>query len=261
MAARMGIPTLIQEQNSYPGITTRMLAPRVNEVHVTFAATRRFLRRQDNVHETGNPVRSAVGSVSREQGAAFFGLRTESTTLLVTGGSQGSASINAAVLRILPNIREQGLQVIWLTGEREFAGLNDRVREMSRGVGPVSIRLFGFLENMEYAFAAADIVLCRSGATTLAELLNAGLPSILVPYPFAAADHQTENAKTLAEHGAAVLLPDGEVRERLWEVLSTLVQDAPRRALMAERARSLARPDAAQVLAKAVIARAEQRHG
>jgi UDP-N-acetylglucosamine--N-acetylmuramyl-(pentapeptide) pyrophosphoryl-undecaprenol N-acetylglucosamine transferase len=252
---------LLQEQNSYPGVTTRLLAPRVNEVHVTFAATRRFLRRQDNVYETGNPVRSAVGSVTREQGAAFFGLRAGSTTLLVMGGSQGSASINAAVLRILPQVCEHGLQLIWLAGEREFAGLNDRVQEEAQRAGPASIRLFGFLDKMEYAFAAADLVVCRSGASTLAEVVNAGLPSVLVPYPFAAADHQTENAKTLVEQGAAVLLPDREVGSRLWEVLATLLPDVQRRAQMAERARSLARPDAARVLAGAVIALAERHHG
>jgi UDP-N-acetylglucosamine--N-acetylmuramyl-(pentapeptide) pyrophosphoryl-undecaprenol N-acetylglucosamine transferase len=256
-ASLLGIPTLIQEQNSYPGATTRLLAKRVNEVHITFENTRRFLRRKDNVHLTGNPVRALVGTIARAGGAASLGLDPERTTLLVVGGSQGAVSINTAMLAIVPPLLAQGVQVIWLTGEREFARVQKQL-----GTPPVrgGLLLRPFLADMEQALAAADLVVCRSGASTLAELMCAGLPSILVPYPHAAADHQTENARAMVEAGAALVCADGDIGTRLETMIHELLGNATRRAAMGTAAKAMGKPGAAQTLANAALTLARSHH-
>ena len=256
-ASLLGIPTLIQEQNSYPGATTRMLATRVNQVHITFESTRRFLRRKDNVHLTGNPVRALVGTIPRADGAASLGLDPGRTTVLVVGGSQGAVSINTAMLAIVPPLLGQGVQVIWLTGEREFARVQ---KQLGTPPAPGGLLLCPFLAEMECAFAAADLVVCRSGASTLAELMCAGLPSILVPYPHAAADHQTENARAMVEEGAAFLCPDGDLNTRLGSLIHALLWNAARRAAMGAAAKTMGKPDAARTLATAALTLARLHH-
>jgi len=256
-ASLLGIPTLIQEQNSYPGATTRLLAKRVNEVHITFENTRRFLSRKDNVHLTGNPVRALVGTIARAEGAASLGLDPERTTLLVVGGSQGAVSINTAMLAIVPPLLAQGVQVIWLTGEREFARVQ---KQLGTPPVPGALLLRAFLADMEQAFAAADLVVCRSGASTLAELMCTGLPSILVPYPHAAADHQTENARAMVEEGAAVICADGDIGVRLETMIHELLGNAARRAAMGIAAKTMGKPGAAQTLANAALTLARSRH-
>jgi UDP-N-acetylglucosamine--N-acetylmuramyl-(pentapeptide) pyrophosphoryl-undecaprenol N-acetylglucosamine transferase len=256
-ASLLGVPTLIQEQNSYPGVTTRLLARRASEVHVTFEATRRYLKRQDNVKVSGNPVRSSVGTVSRVEGAEFFRLDPARTTLLVFGGSLGATSLNNAMLRVLPELAARTVQVIWQTGERDHTRAREFVLTSGDRVEALT-RVHRFIERMENAFAACDLVLCRAGASTIAELTLAGLPSVLVPYPFAAADHQTENARAMAEAGAAVMCKDSEVETRLLPVVLELLADPARRQMMGTRAKKLARPEAARTLAQAVLGLAGQ---
>ncbi len=256
-ASLLGIPTLIQEQNSYPGATTRLLAKRVNEVHITFENTRRFLRRKDNVHLTGNPVRALVGTIARADGAASLGLDPERTTVLVVGGSQGAVSINTAMLTIVPLLLAQGVQVIWLTGEREFARVQ---KQLGTPPAPDGLLLRSFFADMELAFAVADLVVCRSGASTLAELMCAGLPSILVPYPHAAADHQTENARTMVKEGAALVCADRDISSRLEAMIHELLGNAPRRAAMGIAAKTMGKPAAARVLANAALTLSRLHH-
>jgi UDP-N-acetylglucosamine--N-acetylmuramyl-(pentapeptide) pyrophosphoryl-undecaprenol N-acetylglucosamine transferase len=256
-ASLLGIPTLIQEQNSYPGVTTRLLATRADQVHITFESTRRFLRRSDNVHLTGNPVRALIGTVTRANGAASLGLDPACTTVLVVGGSQGAVSINTAMLAIAPALLQQGVQVIWLTGEREFARVQEQLGTLP-AAGELVLR--PFLADMQHAFAVADLVVCRSGASTLAELMCAGLPSILVPYPHAAADHQTENARAMVEGGAALLCPDGEIGTRLSTLITELLGNVARRAAMGAAAATMGKPDAARTLANAALTLARSRH-
>ena len=251
-ASLLGIPTLIQEQNSYPGATTRLLAPRVSEVHLTFENTRRYLKRKDNVKVSGNPVRSGVGAVSRQEGAGFFRLQPDRTTLLVFGGSLGATSLNKAMLGILPEIIARDVQVIWQTGQSDYTAAREFVLTAGEKVS-ANTRVHRFVERMENAFAACDLALCRSGASTIAELTLAGIPSVLVPYPFAAADHQTENARAMAEGGAAVLCKDSELETELLPLVMGLLEDPARRQAMGNRAKMLARPDAARVLAQAVL--------
>jgi len=249
----LGVPTLIQEQNSYPGVTTRLLARRASEVHITFEQSRRFLKRQDNVKLSGNPVRSAVGTVNRREGAEFFRLDSGRTTLLVFGGSLGATSLNKAMVRILPEIVAHNVQVIWQTGQEDYTMAREFVLTAGESVA-AHTRVHRFIDKMENAFAACDLALCRSGASTLAELTLAGIPSVLVPYPFAAADHQSENARAMTEGGAALMCKDSELETGLLPLVLALLDDPARREAMGRRAKMLAKPDAARTLARAVLA-------
>ncbi len=253
-ASLMGIPTVLQEQNSYPGVTTRLLSKRATEVHLTFESSAKFLQRKDNIKVTGNPVRSSMGAISRGDAIKSFGLDPAKQTVLVFGGSLGATSLNAAMLRGYGRILEAGAQILWQTGAKDF----DMIQ---RRVSTPAVKVLPFIDNMEYAYAACDLALCRAGATTLAELTLAGIPSILVPYPHAAADHQTENAKVMSRHGAGMLIPDADVDARLTDEVIALLKDGPRREIMARNARALGKPDAAAVIARSILAIADARHG
>lgn len=251
-ASLLKIPTLIQEQNSYPGATTRLLATRATEVHLTFPGSQRFLKRTAHVHVSGNPTRNLIGSRSREEGAAFFGLDPRRLTVLVFGGSQGASSLNKAVSAAVATLVAEGVQIVWGTGDHDFPtaeaavrGLNPEARSM--------VSIHRYLEKIEFAYAACDLAITRAGATTLAELTRAGIPSVLVPYPFAAADHQTENAKAMADAGAAVMVRDSDLAARLLPTVRGLLSDSHRLGRMAEHASSLGHPQAAEELAASVI--------
>jgi UDP-N-acetylglucosamine--N-acetylmuramyl-(pentapeptide) pyrophosphoryl-undecaprenol N-acetylglucosamine transferase len=248
VAQKLKIPTLVQEQNGVPGETTRLLAPHADEVHVSFETTRDFLRRKDNVRVTGTPVREAIGQRKRSDGAAEFGLDPGAKTLLVFGGSLGAASINRALTPTLAELVSRDVQIIWQTGQQEFHA----VSALAAGYeSKVVVRRF--IEKMELAYAASDLAVCRAGASSLAELTCAGLPSVLVPYPHAAADHQTKNAEAMQRAGASVLVPDSQAQSRLGEIVLALLFDAGKLQTMAQHTRALGRPEATRVLAEAVL--------
>jgi len=243
----LGRRTLIQEQNSVPGATTRMLAPRADEVHIAFEHSGSYLRRRDNIRLSGNPTRDILGGVTREEGARFFGLDARKKTLLVFGGSRGAATINAAMAPLAGSLAGGGIQVIWQTGDVDFETLRRAFGEYRE-----EVKLYPFIEKMECAYAACDLAVCRSGATSLAELTRTGVPSILIPYPYAAADHQTENAKAMAEAGAGILVPDAEAATLLPAAVRGLLNDGERLQTMGKAARLLGKPGAAGVLADAI---------
>jgi UDP-N-acetylglucosamine--N-acetylmuramyl-(pentapeptide) pyrophosphoryl-undecaprenol N-acetylglucosamine transferase len=249
VATVLGIPTLIQEQNSFPGVTTRRLASRVNEVHLTFESSKKYLKRLDNVRVSGNPTSAKLGTVAREVGARFFSLNPLRSTMLVVGGSLGATSINREIERILPKLLVLNMQLIWQTGAQDF----ERVSLMLRPEAKQSVVVTKFIEQMECAYAAADFAVCRAGATTVAELARVGMPAILVPYPHAAADHQTENARAMVEAGAALMIKDDEQEEKLLDAIRDLRADTTRLKHMAENAKGLGKPDAAATLADAVL--------
>jgi UDP-N-acetylglucosamine--N-acetylmuramyl-(pentapeptide) pyrophosphoryl-undecaprenol N-acetylglucosamine transferase len=257
VAAVLGIPTLIQEQNSYPGLTTRLLASRATEVHLSFERSRRFLSARAHLQVSGNPTRAAIGRVGRAEGAEALQVDPTGFTLLVFGGSQGARSINDAVLSSLGKLKN--MQMVWVTGTEDFGRIQNALRAGTVEHGPLSLR--PYIEQMENAYAVADLVVCRAGATTIAEIARAGLPSLLVPYPFATADHQMENAKAMEESGAAVVLRDTELPDRLVPVLTALARDRERLRDMASHAARLGAPHATEVLAEAVMRLAGERRG
>ncbi|MCB2206289.1 undecaprenyldiphospho-muramoylpentapeptide beta-N-acetylglucosaminyltransferase [bacterium] len=253
VAAKTGRPTLIHEQNEYPGITTRKLAADVDEVHVTYESSARLLRQAKQLVMSGNPVRLSLQKHDSGDARVHFGLHPSRRTLLVFGGSLGASAINRAMRNLVPRLVREEYQLIWQTGAKdidEYASFGALYQ------GQVVVR--PFIDEMDMAYSAADLVLCRAGATTLAELGVLGLPAVLVPYPHAAADHQTHNATAVADSGAAVMLRDSEL-DRLEGTLFTLLDDDPALARMAQASAQLGRPQAAFHIAEAVIRLAEQK--
>ena len=247
VASLLGIPTVVHESNSYPGITTRLLSGRATRVFTAFEATNRWLKRTDNVELVGTPTREALDNVSRQSAFKFFGLDEKKQTVLVFGGSLGATSVNRVMVQVVDNLVARGVQFIWQTGEDDYSDLNSRMSGKSIGwIG-------AFIDRMDYAYAAADIVVSRSGATTIAELTRLGKPAILVPYPFAAADHQTMNARTIAEQGAAAIVVDKDAEILLGKTILELLGDRARMESMAKASRSLGRTDAAKVIAEKIL--------
>lgn len=247
VASLLGIPSVVHESNSYPGVTTRMLASRATKVFITFEATKQWLSQRAHVELVGNPTRAELSSVTREEGAKHFSLDASKKTVLAFGGSLGAASINAAMPKILQDAITTGYQVIWQTGESNAASL------------PVvqhheNIKVLPYLENIEYAYAAADLVISRAGATTLAELTRLGKPAILVPYPHAAANHQELNAQAMVEAGAAFLINDNELHEKLLGQVKALLFNESLRRDMHNKSVALGKPNAGKELAEKILA-------
>lgn len=245
-ASFSGIPTVVHESNSYPGVTTRMLAGRVTKVFTTFDITRTWLASSANVEVVGNPTRAELSAASRTDGAAAFGLSPERPTLFVFGGSLGAASINSAMPAVVSLAVARGWQVIWQTGETD-KGSAAKVPQHP------DIKVMAYVDRMDLGYAAADVVVCRSGATTLAELTRLGKPAVLVPYPFAAANHQEMNADTMVQAGAAVMLKDDRLHTELAAAVEQLMSAPGVRAAMAQKSLALGRPDAGAVIAGRII--------
>lgn len=199
--------TVIQEQNSYPGLTTRKLATRVDRVFLGFKAAKKHLEMLAETMETGNPVKDIIGKVSKEEARKEYGFSMDDKVILVMGGSQGASSINQNVCDNIDSITD-GYKLIWQTGDLNYREITDGLGEKLAGHA-----VFAFTDRVEYAYAAADIAIARAGALTLAELEAAGLPAILIPYPYAAEDHQRINAEYFAEQSAAIIFDDKELKE------------------------------------------------
>jgi UDP-N-acetylglucosamine--N-acetylmuramyl-(pentapeptide) pyrophosphoryl-undecaprenol N-acetylglucosamine transferase len=214
-AQSKGIPTFIHESNSFAGKANIMLGKKAEKVFVASDGMEKFFPAK-KIMITGNPVRKniAASKISREEGMHFFGLDPAKKTILVTGGSLGARTINETIAASINEITDNGLQLIWQTG-KPFAAEAKRLSE-----GRIDIWTNDFITQMEYAFAAADIVVSRSGAMAIAELCIVKKPVIFVPYPFAAEDHQTVNAKQLVDKHAAIMVSDKEAKQKL---ISTLI--------------------------------------
>ncbi len=255
LAARLtGRPLILQEQNSIPGLTNRWLARIADEVHLSFLEARSHFQRRDHLKVTGNPVRSHLLAGDREQAMREFALTPGKPTVFVFGGSLGAKRINDAALDALRRLKGRlDFQCILQTGRDDHARVLEAVsrEQLAATVRP-------FIREMHLAYAAADLVVCRAGAMTLAEIAVCGLPAILVPYPFAAHDHQAVNAANLVDRGAAIVVPDAELDgERLARELAVLLVDRPALSRMSSNARLFARPDAANRLARALVHWAE----
>lgn len=248
-ATLAGVPTLIQEQNSYPGATTRFLGKRVNEVHLTFEQSRRYFRRPDNVFVSGNPTRRDLENVSHADALRYFGFSADTgNTILILGGSLGARSVNRALMKNLSNLLDENFQIIWQTGLEDFATV-DRALE---GNQRAAVRVYPFIDRMDYAYEVADLVVCRAGATTIAELTRLGKPAILVPYPFAAANHQVENARSMVANSAAEIVTDGDLENKLVEKIMVLFQQGKLQP-MSDCSRKLGMPGAARDLAMSAL--------
>ena len=249
-AVMASVPTLIQEQNSYPGVTTRLLARKVNEVHVTFDASKKYFMGARNIFVSGNPTRSDLDNVTKDQALSYFGFDPQSPkkTLLIFGGSLGAHSINQAILCHLHEFIRRDIRIIWQTGEADELSVTTTTKKYSKDQCWVK----AYIDRMDYAYAASDLVVCRAGATTIAEITRLGKPAILVPYPYAAGNHQVENAGSLAEQGAVVMIEDKRIKEDLLASVEMAMQESHLRD-MSRKSKSLGRADAAKDIAKRVI--------
>jgi UDP-N-acetylglucosamine--N-acetylmuramyl-(pentapeptide) pyrophosphoryl-undecaprenol N-acetylglucosamine transferase len=260
LAARGRIPQVLHEQNSRPGLANRIAARYAERVALTFPASADGFRRTPRTHVTGNPVQQRLRELDlvarRSGGRTRLGLDPHRPTLLVFGGSQGARSINSAVAAAAAAWQSLGLQVLHLTGPTGHDAAMEAWR--AAGVDPEvegsDVRVVPFLDDMADAYAAADLVVSRAGATTIAELSVLGLPAVLIPYPHATADHQRGNAESLASAGAAVLLDDADLDPAtLTEAVAPIVTDVERAGRMSLAMRSWARPNAAEALARLVL--------
>ncbi|HLV52876.1 MAG TPA: undecaprenyldiphospho-muramoylpentapeptide beta-N-acetylglucosaminyltransferase [Cryomorphaceae bacterium] len=249
-AASRGVPTLVQEQNSFPGITNRILAKKATAVCVAYPDMNKWFP-DHKIILTGNPVRKEVLDFAgkREEAAKAFGLSPDKTTVLVVGGSLGARTINESVENLLEMFHAGEFQMIWQTG-KHYA---DRAQNAVRARNLANVVATPFIERMDLAYAMADLVVSRAGAMSVSELTLAGKPSILIPSPNVAEDHQTKNAKALADRDAAVLIPDDAAKRKLPEVLSKILGDASWRARLSENAKTLALPDAAEKIADEIF--------
>ena len=242
-AQELHIKTLLHEQNAYPGLANRQLARRADAVCLTFAAAAPYFPHPERLHVTGLPVRAAIAAATKEAALACFdwpAADPSCRTLLITGGSQGAASINAAAREIVPTLLQQGVRVIWTTGNDEYIPLRQQVPEH-----PL-LRLKPFLSHMEYALRLADLSVSRAGASFLSEAALVGLPMILAPFPYAANDHQRYNAAALAAQEAAVVVEDAQLNgATLLRTVRDLLDNPIRLQRMREQALTFATPDAA----------------
>ena len=216
-AAGKGIPTIIQEQNSYPGITNKILSKKVRKICVAYEGLEKWFPKEKIVL-TGNPVREEIVKLEgkRERGIEHFGWNTSASTLLIIGGSLGARTINEAIELNLPLLKENNIQVIWQTGK----GFFERAKQSASTFS--NVKVFDFIVRMDLAYAVADVVVSRAGAISVSELCLVKKPCILIPSPNVAEDHQTKNAMALVNHHAAILVKDVDAKEKLGETMKML---------------------------------------
>lgn len=229
-ASRLGFKTLLQEQNSYAGLTNKLLAKEAEVICVAYDGMERFFPREKIVF-TGNPVRSVIEemSCSREEGLAHFGLSSDLPVVLVVGGSLGARSLNRMMECNLDFVKSSQMQVIWQTGRW---GYSDAVAAVQASKADERVKVHEFIQRMDLAYAAADVIVSRAGAIAISELCIVGKPVVLVPSPNVAEDHQTKNAMALVNKGAALMVPDAECGAKGMPLVAEMLADKERRDAM-----------------------------
>lgn len=250
-AASMGIPLVIQEQNSYPGVTNKLVAKKAHTICVAYENMEQWFPK-DKIVLTGNPLRSSMKPVddNKEEGLKFFGLNNDRKTILLVGGSQGALGINRGISAQLSSFMENDYQMIWQTGNHYYekaveevknAGLHDR------------IKCTVFIDRMDLAYAAADVVISRAGAMSISELSLLNKAVVFVPLPTAAEDHQTKNAMSLVKNNAAMMVKNEETESMLLPTVFDLLKDNDRQNEMKKNIARFAKPDAAEDIVDQIV--------
>ena len=249
-AAAMGIPCLIQEQNSYAGVTNKLLAKKADKICVAYEGMERFFP-AEKIIMTGNPVRQALleNKMTKAEAIQTFGLDPQKKTILIVGGSLGAGTVNKSVMQHLDDIEKSGVQVIWQTGKYYHA---DIIKELEGRVLP-NVKIMDFISDMGAAYKAADLVISRAGASSISEFCLLGTPVILVPSPNVAEDHQTKNAMALVNKQAALYVKDAEAPEKVISLALETVQDEQALRSLSENILKLALPNSADIIADEVI--------
>jgi UDP-N-acetylglucosamine--N-acetylmuramyl-(pentapeptide) pyrophosphoryl-undecaprenol N-acetylglucosamine transferase len=245
-AVRRKIPTLIQEQNSFPGITNKILSRKVDKICVAYDSMERFFP-SDKIILTGNPVRRAITTIAdKTEALQHFHLKNDKKVVLIIGGSLGAGTINKSVLHILDQQEEESsVQFLWQTGKQYFNFLNSNQKIQKRN----DVILYPFLDRMDLAYSAADIIVSRAGAIAISELCIIGKPAILIPSPNVAEDHQTKNAEALVNKSAALMLRDNESEDKLFLLVKTLINDIHLQEKLSRNIKAMAFPEAASIIA------------
>lgn len=248
MANKLGVPTVVQEQNSYAGVTNKKVGAKAAKICVAYEGMEQFFP-AEKVLLTGNPIRRESIAIAgkREEALTFFGLDPHKKTILVLGGSLGAKTLNESVVAYLNELNEE-VQVIWQCGSFYV----EKLREELTGQLPDNIKMLAFLQRMDYAYAAADLIISRAGAGTISELCVVGKPVILVPSPNVAEDHQTKNAMALVNKGAALLVKDSDAKKDLVPAALTLLKDADHVAQLSENIKKLGKLNADVQIAEEV---------
>ncbi len=218
-AQSLGIKNVIEEGNYYPGVTVKMVASKADKVILNFEGTKKFLKRGDNVSVMSYPVRENLMRYERSTAAGYFGLNETKKILLVFGGSQGARSINSALLKCFKNITGSGIQLIWQTGEIDFEMVISSVSSNKM------VKVLKYIDKIDYAYSVSDLVVCRSGISTIMELASFGIATIFVPYPLASENHQEKNARAVAEKNAAEVIIDKDLNQKLEGAVLSLIND------------------------------------
>lgn len=248
-ATMMKIPSLIQEQNSYAGITNKILGKRVKKICVAYDGMEKFFP-AEKIVVTGNPVRKDIVNLEmkRDKARIFFGFNAEKKVLLILGGSLGAGTINASIRMNLEKLFGEGIQIIWQTGKGYYEKNAEAAKQYSE-----RIKVRQFIDRMDLAYAAADVVISRAGALSIAELCIAKKPCVLVPSPNVAEDHQTKNALALVNKNAALLVKDAEAKEKLVEVTLSLMKNESLQQILKTNIAALAKPSADDDIANEVF--------
>lgn len=256
-ASLLKVPTIIQEQNVIPGITNKILSRFVDRIALGYQeAASYFKGKPEQIIFTGNPIRPEVMSATREAGLAELGLAAQKLTVLVVGGSRGARSINTAMNGVCKYFAgNPDIQILHVTGQNEYNSIVGNYKQSGIELSSVgNIIIKPYLYNMPLALAAADIAIFRAGAVGLAELTARGIPAILIPYPYAAENHQEFNAKALAKHGAAIVIADKELTDaKLIDAIKSLLDNPKELSNMAKKSKELGRPQAAKIIAQLAI--------
>lgn len=251
IAAWKGIPVILQEQNSYPGITNKILAGKAKKICVAYEGMEKYFDKNKIVF-AGNPVRKDISELDKDINSSlrYFDLTQDKKTVLIFGGSLGARSLNEAVRQNLDSItgKNENIQILWQVGKLYFDEYSG-----SEIVNNKAVKISPFIEKMDKAYAIADIVIARAGALTISELSLCGKPAILVPSPNVAEDHQTKNALNLVERNAAILLRDSEVKERLGDVVLSTIDNKILMDELACNIKKMGKPDAADRIAEIII--------
>ncbi len=248
VAAKLGIPIIIQEQNSYPGVTNRMLARYARRIFTAFPDAQDHFP-EDRVRMVGNPTRNKLRQANAQTAREYFRFTEDRPVLLVLGGSLGAKSINQAMRHSLDTLHDiVGLQIIWQCGKRY---IDDLEKDIDVEDYP-RLRLHAYLDDMPAAYAAADLAVSRAGASSCSELMITGTPSVLVPSPHVAGDHQTMNARSMQEQGASEILEDDSLQDTLSELVTRLLADHEQLRRMNDAALAMAKPMAAQDIAEEI---------
>ncbi|MGO4770680.1 undecaprenyldiphospho-muramoylpentapeptide beta-N-acetylglucosaminyltransferase [Flavobacterium sp. W22_SRS_FK3] len=244
-AGQAGIPTLIQEQNSFPGITNKLLSKRANAICVAYENLERFFPK-GKIVLTGNPVRQDLIDIEskRDEAIAFYGLDPDKKTLLVLGGSLGARRVNQLIEKELQNFLSQDVQILWQCGKLYFDDYKKHNQQ--------SVRVVDFIERMDFVYAAADVVISRAGASSVSELCIVGKPVIFVPSPNVAEDHQTKNAQAIVDAKGAILLKESELESQFSIVFEALLKDFGKQKQLSENIKKLAKPDAVKVIVEEI---------